>query len=244
MIGTLALAAFPLVSQAQFNFEGLLNSAVDAVVKEGVNAVSSLASNSVSTSAMDSKPAGWPSNYKWHDYSQTAPQPAYKGRIRAVRVPGWENGLDFNTLPLQHAIVRVHGDGSRKMAVFADPTCPYTRQLEKDLNKLDNVTIYTFVAPLLGEHSRDLSNQVLCQANNQARAQAWDNLILNEKKPVMVAGCSSPADEIIAALGRLKSKSGKTYSRNSPSVVFSSNIASPGAVPASFLTRLIDGGTK
>src|SRR3546814_4725675 len=82
MIGTLALAAFPLVSQAQFNFESLLNSAVDSVVKEGVNAVSGLASNAISSANVStSKPSYWPANYTWHSYSKSAPQPAYNGRI-------------------------------------------------------------------------------------------------------------------------------------------------------------------
>src|SRR3546814_604895 len=93
---------------------------------------------------------------------------------------------------------------------------------------------------LLGEHSRDLTNQILCQANNQARAQAWDNLLLNEKKPVVVAGCNSPADQIMAALTGLSSKSGKVYSQVSPSVVFENNIASPGAMPAQYIHRIID----
>src|SRR3546814_12888662 len=136
MIGTLALAAFPLVSQAQFNFESLLNSAVDSVVKEGVNAVSGLASNAISSANVStSKPSYWPANYTWHSYSKSAPQPAYNGRIQATRVQGWENGLKWDTLPLQHAIVRVHGDGSRKMAIFADPTCPYTSSEERRVGK-------------------------------------------------------------------------------------------------------------
>ena len=39
------------------------------------------------------------------------------------------NAIDFNTLPFDLAIKTVRGDGSRKLAVFADPLCPYCRQI-------------------------------------------------------------------------------------------------------------------
>jgi thiol:disulfide interchange protein DsbC len=41
------------------------------------------------------------------------------------------NAIDFDTLPFDLAIKTVRGDGSRKLAVFADPLSPYCRQLEQ-----------------------------------------------------------------------------------------------------------------
>ena len=58
----------------------------------------------------------------------------------------------FCPLPLQDAIKTVRGDGSRKLAVFSDPDCPYCKGLEGELAKLDNVTLYTFLYPLEGLH--------------------------------------------------------------------------------------------
>src|SRR5262249_8502822 len=52
--------------------------------------------------------------------------------------------VDFASLPLALAVKTVKGDGSRTLAVFSDPLCPYCQQLEQQLQNLDNVTIYTF----------------------------------------------------------------------------------------------------
>ena len=53
----------------------------------------------------------------------------------------------FASLPLADAIKTVHGDGSRVLAVFSDPNCPYCKVLDSELSKLDNVTLYTFLLP-------------------------------------------------------------------------------------------------
>jgi thiol:disulfide interchange protein DsbC len=55
--------------------------------------------------------------------------------------------VSFASLPLADAIKTVHGDGSRVLAVFSDPNCPYCKMLEGELGKLDNVTLYTFLLP-------------------------------------------------------------------------------------------------
>ena len=62
------------------------------------------------------------------------------------------NRVDFNTLPLQNAVKTVRGNGARVLAVFEDPNCPYCKRFEKDIATLDNITIYTFLDPIL---SRD-----------------------------------------------------------------------------------------
>ena len=54
----------------------------------------------------------------------------------------------FEQLPFDMAFKKVKGDGSRKIAVFSDPDCPYCKRLEKSFVKLDNVTIYIFLYPL------------------------------------------------------------------------------------------------
>lgn len=62
--------------------------------------------------------------------------------------------VNFATLPLQDAVKMVKGDGSRVVAVFSDPRCPYCKALDEELAKLDNVTVYTFLLPWLGPESR------------------------------------------------------------------------------------------
>ena len=60
--------------------------------------------------------------------------------------------VDFASLPLDKAIVKVKGNGSRKLAIFSDPDCPACQQLEPELAKLNDVTIYTFLYPVTELH--------------------------------------------------------------------------------------------
>jgi thiol:disulfide interchange protein DsbC len=60
--------------------------------------------------------------------------------------------IDFDTLPLADAIKEVRGNGARMLAIFSDPDCPYCQKLETDLRDLSNVTIYTFLMPLVSLH--------------------------------------------------------------------------------------------
>ena len=53
--------------------------------------------------------------------------------------------IKFGDLPLDRAIKQVRGDGKRVLATFEDPNCGYCKRLAKDLLKLDNVTVYTFL---------------------------------------------------------------------------------------------------
>ena len=53
--------------------------------------------------------------------------------------------VDFDKLPLKDAFKIVRGNGKRKLAVFEDPNCGYCKQFERDLQKVDNVTIHLFL---------------------------------------------------------------------------------------------------
>ena len=52
------------------------------------------------------------------------------------------NRIDFASLPFANAVKVVKGNGSRKMAVFSDPNCPYCKQLETTLKSIDNGTVH------------------------------------------------------------------------------------------------------
>lgn len=63
--------------------------------------------------------------------------------------------IDISELPLRDAIVQVNGTGARKLFVFLDPKCPGCDQLDADLSRLPDTTVYTFLAPALDPDSRD-----------------------------------------------------------------------------------------
>jgi thiol:disulfide interchange protein DsbC len=73
--------------------------------------------------------------------------------------------IKFSDLPLALAVKQVRGDGKRVFATFEDPNCGYCKKLAKDLAKLDNVTIYTFLYPILSPDSLEKSNQIWCAAD-------------------------------------------------------------------------------
>lgn len=99
--------------------------------------------------------------------------------------------ISFDALPLDQAIKTVRGDGSRKVAVFSDPDCPYCKQLELELANVDNVTIYTFLFPLPSLHPQAVTkaNAIWCSPD---AAKAWQAFMLKDKLPKNPANCPTP----------------------------------------------------
>lgn len=161
-----------------------------------------------------------------------------------VPVPEWDvkNVIDFQSLPFHLAITRVKGSGKRKIAVFGDPNCPYTKQLERQLEKYEDITIYSFPGPFLASgRSKQVVAQVYCQPDNQKRAQAWENLVLRGQQPPKVPGCASTVGEqVLASWGNLRSGQGYLYRQRSPVVVYQNNLAAPGLQPDEDIEFLLE----
>ncbi|KJH59711.1 DsbC family protein [Acinetobacter calcoaceticus] len=100
-----------------------------------------------------------------------------------------QNSIDWNQLPLKDAIKTVKGSGEHVLAVFSDPNCPYCKQLEPELDKLKDATIYTFIYPLKPQ-SIVVSRQVWCAPN---QSYSWKKLIQQGVRPT-VASCANPID--------------------------------------------------
>lgn len=140
--------------------------------------------------------------------------------------------VDFSQIPLKQAIVKVKGDGSRKLVVFSDPDCPYCKQLEKELAFLDNVTIYTMLYPLVELHpdARKKSEAVWCSSD---RTKAWDNLMLYGKEPVAAKSkCKTPIDDIHAIAQRLNIT-------GTPGMVFQNGKLVPGTLKTEQIEALL-----
>lgn len=132
--------------------------------------------------------------------------------------------VDFSKLPLDKAIVKVKGNGARKIAVFSDPDCPFCKRLEPELDKLQNVTIYTFLYPLQAIHPDAMRKATLIWCSPD-RQRAWDDFMLRDKLPEGGSlSCPTPILEIIDLAKSL----GIT---GTPGIVFASGQMVPGMIP-------------
>jgi thiol:disulfide interchange protein DsbC len=109
------------------------------------------------------------------------------------------NAIDFNALPFDLAIKTVRGDGSRKLAVFADPLCPYCQQLEQQMQGITNVTIYTFLYPLETLHPGASVKAVDIWCSKD-RGSAWSKWMLQRVEPGDIR-CKGAPIETLQTLG-------------------------------------------
>jgi len=130
--------------------------------------------------------------------------------------------IKFSELPLTLAVKQVRGDGKRVFATFEDPNCGYCKKLAKDLAKLDNVTIYTFLYPILSPDSLDKSNRIWCAAD---KAKAWNDWMVDGKAPGGKGDCDTTAVKKTIEIGR------KLAINGTPTIFFTDGERIPGAVP-------------
>ena len=142
--------------------------------------------------------------------------------------------VDFAALPLQDAFTIVRGNGKRKVAVFEDPNCGYCKKLAKDIAKLDNVTIYTFLLPILSPDSLEKSNQIWCSTD---KAKTWNDWMQDGKAPSGKADCDTTAVQKTIELGRRLSING------TPTLFFADGERIPGAVPIAQIEQRLAGQT-
>jgi len=97
-----------------------------------------------------------------------------------------------------NAIKRVKGSGKRVVYTFEDPNCGYCKELQKELNKVKDITVYTFLLPILSPDSAEKSKAVWCAKD---RAKAWDDLMNKAVLPAnAVKTCTTPleANQLLA----------------------------------------------
>ncbi|SDI49718.1 DsbC family protein [Paraburkholderia phenazinium] len=138
------------------------------------------------------------------------------------------NRIDFASLPFANAVKVVKGNGSRKIAVFSDPNCPYCKQLETTLKSIDNVTVYTFLYPVLSPDSTVKSKSIWCSSD---RAKAWESWMQDHQAPTAAGTCDTAAIDKNLALGHAMNVDG------TPTVFLADGRRLPGAVPADRLDK-------
>lgn len=130
------------------------------------------------------------------------------------------NRIKWSDLTPANALKNVRGNGSRQLAVFSDPNCGYCKRLEKSLQQLDNVTIYTYLIPILSPDSAQKSKQIWCSADPY---KAYIDWMINGITPSGKGDCSTPLDKNMTFA--------KTYGvTGTPTLFFTDGSRFPGAV--------------
>ncbi|MCE9633555.1 MAG: DsbC family protein [Methylophilales bacterium] len=145
--------------------------------------------------------------------------------------------IDFDSLPLDQAIKVVKGNGSRKLAVFSDPDCPFCKKLEKqELSSITDVTVYTFLLPLEHLHpdAANKSKAIWCAPD---RAKAWYSWVNNAFLPQGKAGCSAPLEKVAALANKMGVSS-------TPTLFFADGSRMRGAYPAEDIEKALNTAAK
>lgn len=143
--------------------------------------------------------------------------------------------IDFAQLPLKDAFMWKNGTGARKIAVFADPNCGYCKRFEADLQKIKNVTVYTFLIPILGGDSPQKSENIWCSKDP---AKAWLGWMLEGKTPPRNMGaCTTPIERNLAFAQKYRIN-------GTPAVIFSDGTRAPGAISADQIEKRLVASAK
>lgn len=145
-------------------------------------------------------------------------------RQRKLSVVKWDS------LPFDSAVTTIRGSGRRKVAIFSDPNCPYCKRFEKDLAKLDDITIHIFLYPVIRPESVAQTKAVWCSKD---RSRAWNDLMLRDIQPTARPDCDTPVEKLVA-LGR------RLGAASTPTWFLENGERYQGALPLDEVTRLLD----
>lgn len=138
------------------------------------------------------------------------------------------NAVDWHKLPLKDAIKEVRGTGERKLVVFSDPFCPYCKRLEKNLQQINNVTIYTFLYPLK-PNAKSASESIWCAKNP---VQAWNDAMLKNIQPTKQT-CENPIKRNLDLGDELELN-------GTPTIIFENGFKVAGAMPANMIEKFFN----
>lgn len=140
--------------------------------------------------------------------------------------------VKFDALPFKDAFVIVRGKGERKIAVFEDPNCGYCKRFERDLQKVDNVTVYMFLYPILGPDSTEKSKSIWCAKD---KGQAWLDWMVRDQNVSLsnANSCDTSALTRNVELGRTHKITG------TPTLFFTNGARVPGAIDNKQIEKLL-----
>lgn len=138
--------------------------------------------------------------------------------------------IDFKALPVKDAFTIVRGNGKRKLAVFEDPNCGYCKRFERDLNKVDNVTIHIYLYPILSADSGEKSRNIWCSKDKGKTFVDW---MVRDVLPA-TANCDASAVARNFEFGK------KARITGTPTLIFADGTRVPGAIPRDRVEKLLD----
>ncbi len=137
--------------------------------------------------------------------------------------------VPFKDLPFKDAFTIVKGNGKRKLAVFEDPNCGYCKKFERDLAKIDNVTVHVFLYPILSKDSVDKSKAIWCAKD---KAKAFTDWMVKDVNPP-AATCDTAAVDRNVEFGK------KNRVTGTPTMFFVDGTRVPGAIPTERIEKLL-----
>ena len=142
--------------------------------------------------------------------------------------------VDFSKLPLDLAIKQVIGDGSRKIAVFTDPDCPYCKMFEKQVvPQLKDVTIYTYLFPLpIHPNAAAHAKQIWCSKD---RLATWSAFMQKDTPLPTDVSCDTTGLDKVMKLG-----TDVVQVDGTPTMVLENGTIIPGMLPADQLNAKLD----
>ncbi|MEO8836689.1 MAG: DsbC family protein [Caldimonas sp.] len=136
--------------------------------------------------------------------------------------------IDFKSLPLKDAMVWKQGTGERKLVVFADPNCGYCKKFERDLQSVKDVTVYTFLYPILGADSTEKAKTIWCAKDS---TKTWRDWMIKGTPIAESEKCDTSVLQRNVAFGR------KHRINGTPGLVFEDGKSQAGAVSAEQLEK-------
>lgn len=103
----------------------------------------------------------------------------------------------YAELPKEKSIPVKFGNGSRGVAIFTDPDCPYCKTLDKEIHtnlKNQNITINYYMNPLNipgHEMAAMEAKKIWCSPD---KSKSWVDWMLNNKLPNNDGNCVNPVD--------------------------------------------------
>lgn len=132
--------------------------------------------------------------------------------------------------PFHDAVKQVFGKGERELVVFSDANCSFCRMMEKRYEEVGNLTVYTFIMPMLrGEEN---AREIVCSKDP---ATAWSKWMRDHIRPQ--ESISSNCDTSV--LQRNKMLAARYGINSAPTFFFRSGERMKGAMTAAQLNTML-----